>query len=69
MLGFYLALAPDGPFTDNLLFEPLPPGYFAWVGDFEEDVYDAEADAEFGDLIQWFDVFVPAYEVTIFEVY
>ena len=69
MLGFYMALAPDGPFTGNLLGAPLPPGFVQWVGDFPEDVYDAEADAEFGDLIQWFDVFVPGNRVTVFEVY
>lgn len=68
-LGFYLAPAFTGDFTGNLLSAPLPGGVGEYVGDFYEDAYDAEADMEFGDLIVWGDVFVPAFEDTIFEIY
>jgi hypothetical protein len=67
--GFYLAPSGTGAFTGELLGTPLPPGYVQYVGDFEEDTYDAEADLEFGDLVQWFDVPVPASDTTTFEVY
>lgn len=67
--AFFLAPAPSGLWSGELLGRPLAPGYAACVGDHPEDYYDAEADLEFGDLVQWFDVFVPAADVTVFEVY
>jgi hypothetical protein len=67
--GFYMAPAATTLFTGELLGAPLPPGFVQYVGEFEEDYYDAEADMEFGDLVQWFDVFVFGDDVTTFEVY
>jgi hypothetical protein len=67
--GFYLAPAATGAFTDNLLFAPVPPGVIVSAGEFLEDAYDGEADLEFGDLVTWFDVLVPAEAVTTFEVF
>ncbi len=66
---FYLAPAATDLWTDELLGWPLAPGEVASVGEFLEDWYDAEADLEFGDYVQWLDVFVPGAEVTVFEVY
>ena len=48
---------------------PLAPGEGAFLGDFVEDAYDAEAGLELGDLVQWFGVPVPADDVTVFEVW
>jgi hypothetical protein len=68
--GFYMAPAGTGAFTGNLLSGPLPPGFVEDVGDFVEDFYDAEADVgDFGDVSTWFDVLVPAGDVTTFEVF
>jgi hypothetical protein len=70
VLGFYMALAGTGSYTGNLLSGPLPPGFVEDVGDFVEDFYDAEADVGyFGDVAFWTDVFVPAGDVTTFEVF
>jgi hypothetical protein len=68
-LGFYLAPSGTDAFTDNLLYDALPPGATDYVGDVQEDWYDAEADLEYGDLVQWFDVDVPADQVTTFEIW
>jgi hypothetical protein len=63
-------LAPiDGPFTGNLLLQDLPPATTQFVGTFSAYHYDAEADMEFGDLVTWFDVPVPAADDTFFEIY
>jgi hypothetical protein len=69
VLSFYLALSGTGAFSGNLLSAPLPPGTIEYVGEWLSDTYDAEADLEFGDLVQWFDVPVPAGDVTTFEVF
>ena len=66
---FFLAPAATDLWTADLLGAPLPPGTAMAVGEFVEDVYDAEADLEFGGFVQWFDVFVPGAEITAFEVY
>ena len=66
---FYLAPSLTDLWTNDLLGWPLGPGERAWVGDFDEGWYDAEADLEFGELVTWFDVFVPWAEVTVFEVW
>ena len=66
---FFLSPAATGAWSDELLGYPLAPGEGALVGDFVEDAYDAEADLEFGDLVQWFGVPVPADELTVFEVF
>ncbi len=66
---FYLAPAATGLWTADLLGWPLAPGEALYVGDFAEDWYDAEADLEFGAYVQWFEVFTPGADVTVFEVY
>jgi len=67
-LGFFLARV-DGPFTENLLPGDLAPAATQYVGDFIEYSYDAEADMELGDLVTWFDIWVPAFDDTFFEIY
>ena len=68
--GFYLSPAGSGAWTENLLSGPLPPGFAEIVGDFVEDFYDAEADVgDFGDVAFWDAVFVPAGDITTFEVF
>jgi len=66
---FFLAPAATNLWTGELLGWPLAPGEIATVGEFQEDWYDAEADLEFGDFVQWFDVFVPGADITLFEVW
>lgn len=66
---FFLAPAATDLWTEELLGWPLAPGETAYIGEFVEDWYDAEADTELGDLVQWFDVFTPGGEITIFEVW
>jgi len=66
---FFLAPAATDLWTPDLLGWPLAPGAIASVGDYVEDFYDAEADLEFGDYVEWFDVFVPGAEITLFEVW
>jgi hypothetical protein len=63
-------LAPDGEaLGPNRLPTPLPPGDADYLGDFEEDLYDAEAIMELGDVVEWFDVFIGDGDVTTFEVF
>jgi hypothetical protein len=69
VLGFYMAPAATSSWSGDLLSSPLPPGFVESLGEFDEDFYDAEADLELGDLVQWFDVFLPGAELTTFEVY
>ena len=66
---FFLAPSATDLWTADLLGGPLAPGEAAYVGDFDEDWYDAEADLELGALVQWFDVFTPGADVTVFEVH
>ena len=68
VVAFRLARFGD-PFTGNLLSSPLPAGSTRFVGDFREDYYDAEADMDLGDLVEWFDVWVEADDDTYFDVY
>jgi hypothetical protein len=66
---FFLAPAATDAWSDDLLSAPLPPDTIEDLGDWPEDAYDAEADLELGDLVTWFDVRVPAGDVTTFEIY
>jgi hypothetical protein len=66
---FFLAPAATDLWSEELLGWPLAPADTAYIGDFPEDWYDAEADMELGDLVTWFDVFAPGGELTIFEVW
>lgn len=66
MLAF--RLAPFGhPFTGNLLGADLAPGSTANLGVWQEEYYDAEADLELGDLVEWFDLYVGDQATTVFE--
>ena len=63
-------LAPvNQPWTGNLLSGPLPPGATEFVGTFHEDYYDAYAELELGDFVEWFGIFVGYGEDVFFEVY
>ena len=68
ILAFRLARFGD-PFTGNLLGAPLPPGSTEHLGSWHEDYYDAEADMELGDLVEWFDVWVYSDEDNFFDVF
>jgi hypothetical protein len=62
-------IAPAGyPFGANELFAPLPPADEAYIGEFYEDFYDGEAHLEFGDIVEYFDVFVGDGDDTVFDV-
>lgn len=67
-LGFFLSRFGD-PFTGNLLSGPLPAGSAEHIGTWHSDYYDAEADMELGDLIQWFDVWIYPEEDNFFDIY
>lgn len=67
-LTFRLAAFGD-PFTGNLLPAPLAAGSAVNLGQWHEDFYDAQADMELGDLVEWFDVFVYADEDNYFDIY
>jgi hypothetical protein len=63
-------VAPFGePFTGNLLPAPLPPAATRYVGRFQRDYYDAEADLSGGDLVEWFDVWVGDGQDVFFDVF
>jgi hypothetical protein len=67
VLTFFIA--PDGvPFGGDFLSMPLSPGDEDYIGEFDEDWYDAESDLEFGDLTEWFDIWVGDYDDAVFEV-
>jgi hypothetical protein len=61
-------LAPFGqPFTGDLLTADIAPAATRNLGTWGEEYYDAEADLELGDLVEWFDIFVGNQETTVFE--
>lgn len=66
---FFQVAVVGGPWTGDLLVADVAPGGTQFVGTFGEDVYDAYADLEFGDYVEWFDVFVGYGEDVFFEVY
>jgi hypothetical protein len=66
---FFQVAVVGGPWTGDLLVDDVPPGGTQFVGTFGEDVYDAYAELEFGDWVDWFDVFVGYGEDVFFEVY
>lgn len=58
LLTFRVAGFQD-PFTGDLLSgSPVGEDTARYIGTFDEDYYDAEGDLEFGQIIEWFDVFV-----------
>lgn len=68
MYDFELAPAGTGLWTGNLLPDVVFPGEVAYVGTFDEDFYDAEADLDLG-LVSFFDVYVQGGTTTTFEVF
>jgi len=67
-LAFRLGRFGD-PFTGNLLTVPLAPGSTIHLGGWHEDYYDAEADMQLGDLVEWFDVWIYADEDNFFDIF
>lgn len=68
VLAFRLGRFGD-PYTGNLLSAALPAGSAEHLGAWHEDYYDAQADMELGDLVEWFDVWIFADEDNYFDVY
>ena len=66
---FFQVAPVGGTWTGDLLIADVPPGGTQFVGTFGEDYYDAYAELEFGDFVEWFDVFVGYAEDVFFEVY
>lgn len=61
-------VAPFGsPYTSDLLGSDLAPLSARNLGAWPEDYYDAEADLELGQLVEWFDEFVGNDDTTVFE--
>lgn len=66
----FFQMAPvGGDWTGDLLIADVPPGGTQFVGTFHEDYYDAYAELEFGDYVEWFDTFVGYAQDVYFEVY
>ncbi len=66
----FFELAPvNGDWTGDLLAWDVPPAGIEFVGTFDEDYYDAYAELEFGDYVEWFDAFIGAGQNSFFEVY
>ncbi len=68
LLTFRIAAFRD-PFTGDLLGGvPVDEDSARYIGEFDEDYYDAEGDLELGQVIEWFDVFVGEEEDSWFVV-
>lgn len=68
LLTFRVAAFRD-PFSGDLLGgTPIGEDSRRFIGEFDEDYYDAEGDLELGQIIEWFDVFVGDESDTIFVV-
>ena len=67
---FFFDMTPAGlaAWTGNLLPFDILPGEIFFVGQFDEDFYDAEAEADLG-LVTFFDIFVEGGWTTTFEVF
>ncbi len=67
---FFFDLTPAGTalWTGNLLPFDVLPGEILYVGSFDEDFYDAEAEGDLG-LVSFFDIFVEGGFTTTFEVF
>jgi len=66
---FFEVAVVGGPWTGDLLTSDVPPGGIQFVGSFSEDYYDAYAELEFGDWVEWYDIFVGYGHNSFFEVY
>jgi hypothetical protein len=63
-------LGPDGgPLTGNVLPAPIVEGDEDYIGFFEEDIYDAEADLELGGIVDFFNFFVGNDDDTVLQVF
>jgi hypothetical protein len=67
---FFFDMAPAGTalWTGNLLPFDVLPGEVLYVDSFDEDFYDAEAEADLG-IVSFFDIFVEGGYTTTFEVF
>lgn len=67
---YFFEMAPAGTplWTGNLLPHDVFPGEIFYVGTFDEDYYDAEADLDF-TTVPFFDVLVEDGLTTTFEVF
>lgn len=67
-LTFELASFGD-PFSGNLLATPLDPGSSRFIGEFNDEYYDARSEMALGDLVEWFDSWVGAGQDAFFDIY
>jgi hypothetical protein len=68
--AFTFRIAAFGePFSGNLLAAPLDPAASQYMGQYWEDYYDAEAEMELGDLVEWFDRWVAYATDTYFDIF
>jgi hypothetical protein len=65
---FELAAFGD-PFSGNLLGSPLTAGSTRFVGEFNDDYYDARSEMALGDLVEWFDVWVGDEHDAYFDIF
>ncbi len=67
---FYFDMTPAGlnAWTGNLLPFDVLPGEIVFLGQWDEDFYDAEAEADLG-IVSFFDIFVEGGFTTTFEVF
>ncbi len=65
---FDMTLSGLNAWYGNLLPFDILPGEIFYVGSFEEEFYDAEAEADLG-LVSFFDIFVEGGFTTTFEVF
>lgn len=66
---FFQVAVVGGEWTGDLLVADVAPGGTQFVGTFGEDYYDAYAELEFGDWVDWEEIFVGYAEDVFFEVY
>jgi hypothetical protein len=68
MYVFDMAPAGTALWTGNLLDHIVIPGELVYVGAFDPDFYDAEAELDLG-IVSFFDVLVEGGYTTTFEVF
>ena len=66
---FFEVAVVGGSWTGDLLAADVPPGGVQFVGTFDENYYDAYAELEFGDYVEWFDTFIGYGQNSIYEIY
>jgi hypothetical protein len=65
---FELATFGD-PFSGNLLASPVAAGDTRFVGEFEDDYYDARAEMSLGQTVEWFDRWVGDDSDIFFDIF